>query len=400
MKIYTRVVFDTVSGRVEEADSYGYDGPIAYCGGGKNKTPQAPDYSPVMAEDLAFRRQQYAESKPLTERLIGATEQSTKLNMALAEENAQRQREQYERYKSTYAPTELNVAADAYGQQYLNADEKAQLQEALRPDSGLSEADRQQRLAALSTSAEERAGTEAQGSARANINEAATQQGRMLGRYGADPSRMAAIVKSLSNQQALALTNASNTARQSVRDRGVALRANLANTGRGFINTSASLGSLASGQAGAGVGAANTGSTAGLQNAQFMAQGFGNQAAWMNQGFQNQMSAYEANQKANDMSGIGSLVGMGAGMMMGGPMGAAVGAKLGGAVMADGGMVRGPGTGTSDSVRAINVDDGSPIRLSNGEFVLPADTTRALGKAALDQLVRKTHTPVRRTRAL
>ena len=64
--------------------------------------------------------------------------------------------------------------------------------------------------------------------------------------------------------------------------------------------------------------------------------------------------------------------------------------------MKSGGIVRGPGTGTSDSVNAQNVDTGQPIRLSNGEYVLPEDTVRKVGKQALDKLVKATHTPVRK----
>jgi hypothetical protein len=64
--------------------------------------------------------------------------------------------------------------------------------------------------------------------------------------------------------------------------------------------------------------------------------------------------------------------------------------------MRSGGLVRGPGTGTSDSVKAVNQDTGDPIRLSNGEYVLPADTVRKVGKEALDSLVQETHTPVRK----
>ena len=58
---------------------------------------------------------------------------------------------------------------------------------------------------------------------------------------------------------------------------------------------------------------------------------------------------------------------------------------------ADGGRVRprgfvaGPGTGTSDSIKA---------RLSDGEYVLPADTVQAVGVDALDALKDATHTPV------
>lgn len=64
--------------------------------------------------------------------------------------------------------------------------------------------------------------------------------------------------------------------------------------------------------------------------------------------------------------------------------------------MRNGGMVRGPGTGTSDDVKAMNKDSGDPIMLSNGEYVLPADTVRKVGKQALDELVDQTHTPVRK----
>jgi hypothetical protein len=53
----------------------------------------------------------------------------------------------------------------------------------------------------------------------------------------------------------------------------------------------------------------------------------------------------------------------------------------------DGGRVTGPGTGTSDSVDA---------RLSDGEYVLPADTVRHVGKENLDDLKNATHTPVNR----
>ena len=50
----------------------------------------------------------------------------------------------------------------------------------------------------------------------------------------------------------------------------------------------------------------------------------------------------------------------------------------------DGGLVRGPGTPTSDSVDA---------KLSRDEFVLPADTVRAVGIKSLRDLVASTHAP-------
>lgn len=50
-----------------------------------------------------------------------------------------------------------------------------------------------------------------------------------------------------------------------------------------------------------------------------------------------------------------------------------------------GGPVKGPGTGTSDSIDA---------KLSNGEFVLPADSAQAVGPANLQALLAATHKPV------
>lgn len=50
------------------------------------------------------------------------------------------------------------------------------------------------------------------------------------------------------------------------------------------------------------------------------------------------------------------------------------------------GFVVGKGTATSDSI---------PARLSNGEYVLPADTVRAVGVEALDALRESTHKPVK-----
>lgn len=54
--------------------------------------------------------------------------------------------------------------------------------------------------------------------------------------------------------------------------------------------------------------------------------------------------------------------------------------------LANGGQVRGPGTGTSDSIDA---------KLSDGEFVLPTDTVRKVGVRRLQDLVDMTHTPVK-----
>lgn len=65
--------------------------------------------------------------------------------------------------------------------------------------------------------------------------------------------------------------------------------------------------------------------------------------------------------------------------------GSDVGVGYGGSNVADGGHMEGPGTGTSDSIHNVN--------LSDGEFVLSADTVAAIGVDKLEALQAKYHTP-------
>jgi hypothetical protein len=61
---------------------------------------------------------------------------------------------------------------------------------------------------------------------------------------------------------------------------------------------------------------------------------------------------------------------------------------------ANGGQIQGPGTGTSDSVPAVNTDTGEPIKVSNEEYIIPADVVSRLGKEFFDDLLRALHKPV------
>lgn len=65
---------------------------------------------------------------------------------------------------------------------------------------------------------------------------------------------------------------------------------------------------------------------------------------------------------------------------------------------ADGGMVKGRGTGTSDSIRAKNRQAGGPdVWFSNDEFVIPADVVAVPGmREHFQYLLDAYHTPVRR----
>lgn len=61
---------------------------------------------------------------------------------------------------------------------------------------------------------------------------------------------------------------------------------------------------------------------------------------------------------------------------------------------AEGGMIQGAGTGTSDSIPATVVPTGEPAAVSNGEFKVPAQLVGAVGLDFLQGLIQQYHVPV------
>jgi hypothetical protein len=57
--------------------------------------------------------------------------------------------------------------------------------------------------------------------------------------------------------------------------------------------------------------------------------------------------------------------------------------------MKNGGYLQGPGTGRSDSIGTVNESTGSPVKVANGEYVIPAHVVRAKGRDFFDGLLRK-----------
>lgn len=81
-----------------------------------------------------------------------------------------------------------------------------------------------------------------------------------------------------------------------------------------------------------------------------------------------------------------SGVGSGADAGMGGP-GSPGGWK-------NGGLVTGPGTGTSDSIPVASAQPGGPkIKYSSGEYVIPEDVVRFWGTKRLDSMISAVHRP-------
>lgn len=91
---------------------------------------------------------------------------------------------------------------------------------------------------------------------------------------------------------------------------------------------------------------------------------------------QAQMAAIQANTEALIMSGSKPSISLG-GHAMGGLLSRAY---------ANGGMIRGAGTGKSDSILAYLADKDRFVFLSNGEYVMTAEATSRIGKDNLDAM--------------
>ena len=94
--------------------------------------------------------------------------------------------------------------------------------------------------------------------------------------------------------------------------------------------------------------------------------------------------------------GIVKIVLMAAQVMAGSPLGQpGTQGQPGGAPidasqqLASGGVIRGPGTGTSDSISGVNANTGGKVRVSNGEYIIPERVVQIKGKEFFDNLLRK-----------
>lgn len=149
---------------------------------------------------------------------------------------------------------------------------------------------------------------------------------RNMASMGVDPTsgRYAGVDRAGSQATALAAAGAENTARNTVRKEGVAMRADAVNMGSGLaVNPATSLGlSSQTGSAAMGTTSANNAQSAGLgsimgQGYQAAMQGYGSQASILNQQYANQLNAWQAKEQANASAtgglwgGIGSMAGMG-----------------------------------------------------------------------------------------
>lgn len=335
------------------------------CFGGKGSAPDsnpgmiasadaakeiAAEQAKVARESLAFYREQYEEFKPVLNEILQGEAEMQKSNKARADEYAAYERE-------TYRPLEKELVRKA--QEYDTEAKREQLATAGAADV-----------------------SQAFGVARGQM-----QRQQAAGGIAPNSGRFAALNQQMMTQEALARAGAMNNARTLAEDKGTALMYDAAGLGRNLatnastaygVSQNAAAGAKATTQAGGqimGQGYQTAGNLYGGAS-----NSYGTAGNIYGQEFSGRMQGYQAQQQANSAlwSGIGGAAGMYFGMKKadGGPIkrGIHVGA----------GDVSGPGG---------PVDDQIPAMLSDGEYVLPADTVQKIGRKKLDKLVKDTHTP-------
>jgi hypothetical protein len=311
----------------------------------------------IAAKTLDFYKMQYEEFRPVLQQVL-------QTEMEVMGENRRRAEEYSDYEKSTFRPVERELIDQA----------KKYNTEAKREE-----------LASAATSDVAQA-----------FDVARDQQNRQLSAAGIRPNsgRFAALNQTMLTQEALARAGAQNTARSMATDKGTALMYDAAGLGRNLATNASTAYGLA---LNAGQGARQSASAPGEMmgrgfqgavNANNSAiGGYGTAGNIYGQEFNARMQGYNAQQQANaDMwSGIGKFGGMAFGKFLMADGGAVPrGLRLADGEHVGAGPVSGPGG---------PVDDKIPAMLSNGEYVLPADTVKKIGKGKLDKLVKDTHTP-------
>lgn len=277
-------------------------------GGGSAPTPdpqigQAALMNAQLGEDwLDFAKEQFTAGNIRQEDMDALTTAVIDQQLATAEQQQDWAKEDRARYKDTFQPLEDEFIQEA--KDYASPE-------------------RQERLAA---------------EAKADVMSAADQQKfisqRQMASMGLNPNsgRFQGVTRSGDLNTALASAGAQNNARNAVRDKGLALKADAINMGRG-------LPSQASTAAGLGLNAGNAAVGNQMQaNQNFYAnngvmergfggamQGYANQGNILSNLYGNQVQAWSAQQQANAASAAGT------GQLFGSVIGA--GATIGGAVI-------------------------------------------------------------------
>lgn len=265
-------------------------------GGGSAPAPDpaigaaAQQNAEVAREALAFNKQVYADNQPRQAASDALATRVVNDQLAISQQNQTQAADQWNRFQTIFAPVENQTVADA-----TNIDSAGELARA---------------------SGEAAAGVQTQ------FDNAAGQRIRSQAAMGINPNSGRAMAMDSEAQLGLAASKAgaSNNARLVARDRGIALRAGVANFGRNMPNTAANAYSTAiSGgsnamnnqnstmaTANANAGQMNTGFNTSINGTNSAMQG-------LNQQYSNQLSAFNSqvaqdnNNFNNSMRTVGTV---------------------------------------------------------------------------------------------
>jgi hypothetical protein len=341
-------------------------------------------------ELLDFNKKQYEEGKTRQVGIDAINKQVVNQNLDLSAKAGQRADEQYKFFQDNGQPLIKKTLDDA-----SNFDSQGNID-----------------------AARGRAGADVQ----QGFDNTEQQSQRALTRMGVNPSsgRFLALQQRMSADKALGVAGAETNAEQGIRTQAIGLRQQAGNLASGMPAQSLAQGAQSSGT---GVAAAGVAGAGGAQSNAISQQSlnamnagagiYGNAAQGFNSMYGNSIYAMNsANSQANaNQAGWGNLAGsalskFGSGGGFGGAQaafsqtpvggsgfgsGMAYGNQDMGGYFADGGKITGPGTGTSDSVEAVNTDNGGRVKLSNGEWIVPADVVRAKGQEFFQKLTDKHH---------
>ena len=357
---------------------------MGMCGGPKQPDPNPGMIASAQANERIAQQQldmgkeqfEWSKQNALADRemLSPILEQQKRI----ADTQEQRSQEQYDFWKQNYQPLEQKITDEALR---FNTD-----------------AERERMAGQAGADVEQAFGAQR------------AQDARDLSRYGMNQNSSTALraKSTMGDQEALGKAGAMNQSRLQSRAMGMAMASDAANMGRGLQAGSSSAAQLALGAGQAGQGnimgqTQNQVATRGLGNANFSnaIQGnasagniYGQDFSTRMQGFGTQAQIYGANMKM-----IGSLVaGAMAGMKDGGdvddrkPAPGSIGDLPSVAMARKAGLVQGKGDGSG-------IDDKVNARLSDGEYVIPADVVRKKGEEFFDRLIQKLHTPAAQQRA-
>jgi len=262
-------------------------------------TSSAPDPDPKIGESallqaqtgekwLGFAKDAFAVSQERQKELDALTNKVTEQQLGLATDQANWAREDRNRYNTTFKPIEDDFIDKATN--YATDERQAEAAAEARGD--------------VSTAA---------------ANARATNE-RNAASMGISPTsgRYAGVQATTEMNQTLAEAGAANSARQSVRDKGLALQADVVNLGKGLPATAAAgaAGSVsASGTALSGNQATNSQALAapGIMSQGYSGamQGYAGMGSTLTQQYGLQLDAWKAQQQANAQgaAGIGSFLG-------------------------------------------------------------------------------------------